>query len=45
MDYLSIVAIALSCFSLGLNVGRLLTVWQVKASDSNDECQNGDDEV
>lgn len=35
-----IIAIALASFSVGMNIGRLLTLWQKEIKEGNDESGN-----
>lgn len=40
---LPVIGIALSCFSIGLTVGKMLTSRQEQAKNRNNECDNGND--
>ena len=39
---LSVIAITLASFSIGLNTGKLLALWQKQTDDTHDESQKSD---
>lgn len=43
MTVLSILAIALACLSLGMQLGRALTLWEKQPEDSYDQRGQGED--
>ena len=43
MSVLSVLALALACLSLGMNLGRALTLWEKQPQDGHDQRGQSED--